>query len=746
MWSEVMKIKTAPILLGIVLFLLFNSFINTSMAFISQSTLTDDTPIYTAGDSNGEAWYSMSVQPGNYCVFGVRSATAAVEDLDLFADVGYTQLLADTQITRDVDEIVWQEVGFLTVDGTAFSDATDYYVYIDTYGQEYYYAEMESGEGTGMTDMTVGQPIEADFTNNEVLDAYQVYLEETRSYTITLDVPTGKTFDLFLCHGISDEDSALAYSHNDALSADEVITRSVPVSGYYCIIVTNPSYTSDDYTLTVEELADDCPSYIHTYQNEGETTHAMMVQPGKYAVFGARSGTDRIEDLDLYSDLGFTDLLIDTITQYVSDGVEWDEIGFVTVDGTDFSSETPYYIYMDTYGPEYYYVEMENGQGTGMTDITVDQTVNANFTSNEVFDAYQIYLAENQSYFISLEVPSGKTFDLFLCQGISDEDSALAYSYNNALGADESIIRSVPTSGYYCIIVTNPDWTSGDYSLTVEPLEDDETIMSQTYQNEGETTHAMIVQPNKYAVFGMRASDDNIEDLDLYSDLGLTELLMDTQVHYRADTIEWIEVGFVTVDGTAFSTETPYYIYVDTYGPEYYHAEMENGQNTGMTTLTVGTSVEESIASNEVLDAFQVQLTSGEKYNISLTVPSGVTFDLFLCYGISDEDSAIQSSHSDDLSANEEIVEFEPTTTGYYCIIVTNPEETQTGSYTLLVEQYGGVTPPETTPTTATTPGETTSEVISSETQPEAESSPYIGLIAILATLLVLPILKRRQK
>ncbi|MFX1515744.1 MAG: hypothetical protein ACFFC6_05500 [Promethearchaeota archaeon] len=742
-----MKSKKTPVLLGFLLFTIFFSFISFSKASASESTLTDDTPVYTAGNTNGEAWYSMSVQPGNYCVFGVRSATAAVEDLDLFADAGYTQLLADTQITRDVDEIEWQEVGFLTVDGTAFSDATDYYVYIDTYGQEYYYAEMESGEGTGMTDMTVGQTIEADFTNNEILDAYQVYLEETRSYTITLDVPTGKTFDLFLCYGISDEDSALAYSHNDALSADEVITRSVPVSGYYCIIVTNPSYTSDDYNLTVEVLADDTPSYIHTYQNEGETTHAMMVQPGKYAVFGARSGTNRIEDLDLYSDLGLTDLLIDTITQYVSDGVEWDEIGFVTVDGTAFSSETPYYIYMDTYGPEYYYVEMENGQGTGMTDITVDQTVNANFTSNEVFDAYQIYLAENQSYIISLDVPSGKTFDLFLCQGISDEDSALAYSYNNALGADESIIRSVPTSGYYCIIITNPDWTSGDYSFTVETLEDDETIMSQTYQNEGETTHAMIVQPNKYAVFGMRASDDSIEDLDLYSDLGLTELLIDTQISHKTDTIEWIEVGFVTIDGTGFSSETPYYIYVDTYGSKTYHAEMETGQSTGMTNLAVGTPVDESIVSAEVFDAFQVQLTNGEKYNISLTVPSGVTFDLFLCYGINDEDSAIESSHSDDLSANEKIIEFEPTTTGYYCIIVTNPEETQSGTYTLVVEQYGGVTPPETTPTTAKTPpAETTPEATSSETQPKQESSPSIGIITVIATLLVLPIFKRKQK
>ena len=225
--------------------------------------------------------------------------------------------------------------------------------------------------------------------------------------------------------------------------------------------------------------------------------------------------------------------------------------------------------------------------------------------------------------------------------------------------------------------------------------------------------------------------------------MGMTDKLAETGVNYNNAEIDWREVGFFTIDGTAFSQVKSYYIHYETwYSDRYYYLEMENGAGTGVSELSVNTPVDGTIIENEVIDAYQVNLDSTKYYDISLDVPTGVTFDLFLCYAISDEESAIASSHSDELGVEEKIESFQPDSSGYYCIVVTNPESTQSGDYILKVQESGAV--PTTSKDTTTAPTKTSP---TESSQPSGNGTSYPGLVfTILPFLLILTILQRKHK
>ena len=726
-------------ILGIFFIVFTISSFSRSTASVQQTVLSDNSPLYTTTDSNDEAFYITNVQPGNYTVVGVRSAVDA-GTAALYTDLGYTQKISDVVIQYDSDEINWDEVGFFTVDGTGLTIETPYYLKAYNF-IDYHYVEMENGMGTGMVDLDVNDTASGSFVGNEILDAYQVYLEVGNTYYISLDVPTGKTFDLFLCYGISNEESSLGYSHVDSLSADESITRSISVSGYYCIVVTNPAFTTGDYTLSIKALADDNPVYSSSYHGD-EVTYAVPVQPGNYSVMGIRSAVDA-GNFDLYTDVGYIDKISDVTIQFDSDEIKWDEVGFFTIDGTGFASETSYYLHARNF-INYHYVEMENGMGTGMVDLDVNDTVSGSFSEDEIFDAYQVYLEVGNTYHIFLDVPLAKTFDLFLCYGISNEESSLGYSHVDTLGADESITRSVSVSGYYCIVITNPDFTSGDYTLSIKELQDDEPVHASSYLNY-EVTYAVPVQPGNYSVMGIRTAVD-AGNFDLYTDAGYTDKISDVVIQFDSDEIKWDEVGFFTIDGTGFSSETSYYLHARNFN-NYLYVEMENGMGTGMVDLDVNDSKSGSFSENEIFDAYQVYLEVGIYYNIVLDVAADKSFDLFLCYGISNEEDASASSHSNDLGVDETIDSYSPTATGYYCIVVTNPDETS-GSYTLSIQGSAVAPTTETTTTTiGTEPATTTTTPAATTSEPTTSGAAHFsGIVSVLIPFILAVVVIRKQR
>ncbi len=508
------------------------------------------------------------------------------------------------------------------------------------------------------------------------------------------------------------------------------------------------SFTMSTASVQQTVLSDDSPLYD---QSEEETStlqsknYIADVQPGNYTVVAFRSGPGGCcPETQLYGDAGHTLLVSDTGFRYRDDTVSWDEVCFYTIDGTSLGTVTPYYIryYNGAIDTQYFWVEMENGFGNGMKDISLNDTVEGSFTADEVIDAYQVYLDADLTYYVALDVPADKTFDLFLCRGVSNEENALRYSHSDNLGADESFTCSVPVSGYYTIIVTNPNWTTGNYSLLVEELIGDSPVYSKTHMtssSETKTIYSLPIQPGKYGIIGFRGGPGGCcPEVELYSDVSHTTLVSETGFRYRDDTVSWDEVGFFTIDGTSLSTITSYYVnYVKGATDDYLHwVEIENGKNTGMKSLTVNETMDGSINDNEVFDAYQAYLETGNTYNFTLDVPGDKTFDLFLCYGTSNEENALYSSHSDNLGTDETITGFKPDVTGYYCVAVSNPDALQSGSYQLSIQGSTQVGTSETTTTSITTTSEPTT----------SGTAPFSGLISIIVPFVLIIVVVRKQR
>ena len=363
--------------------------------------------------------------------------------------------------------ISYDEVGFFVINGTELVAEKPYYIKYDQWTGDYHWIEYENGENTGMKSLNIGDEVIGSFDAMEVIDAYQIYLETGKTYDIILDVPTGNTFDLYLNDGLSDDDSSIAFSHSDTIGEDENIITSVLVDGYYCIVVTNPENSSGAYSLSVNILEDDDPGYVLCYDNFN--IYAIQVQPGNYTVIGFRAGPDAEDwqDADLYDDITMDASLIDIRMWYRSTTISYDEVGFFVIDGTGFGSVEDYYIKYDQWTGDYHWIEIENGENTGMKSLNIGDEVIGSFDAMEVIDAYQVYLESGKTYNITLTVPASNTFDLYLNDGLSDDDSAIAFSHSDTLGVDEYISHTISVAGYYCIVITNPNFSSGDYTLNI---------------------------------------------------------------------------------------------------------------------------------------------------------------------------------------------------------------------------------------------------------------------------------------
>ncbi|MFX1499574.1 MAG: hypothetical protein ACFFDH_01265 [Promethearchaeota archaeon] len=669
------------------IFLILSILVLSTFAFflpmvLAQIPFVDDTPQYNVSPSGDDTLYSANVQPGNYTVVGFRAGPGAgSQHAYLYSDIDMTIELQDTIILYEDSDVTWQEVGFFTIDGTELGSATPYYLKYNEWHDAFHWAEMENGETTGMTLMNIGDEMTGSLDAMEVFDAYQVYLDADYTYNITLDVPATRTFDLYFCNGLNDEDNALAYSHSDTEGVDENIISPVPIDGYYCIVITNPDYSAGSYSLSVKRLLDDDPGYVEFYYNTIDYT--IPVIPGNYTVVGCRAGPGAASlHAVLYSDAAHTSELEDTYMYYDGSNVEWQEAGFFTIDGTGLSSMTPYFMEFTAWKGDFHWFEYENGEATGMKLLNVGDEIDGSLDAMEVLDAYQVYLDADYTYNITLDVPATRTFDLYFCNGLNDKDNALAYSHSDTVGADENIISSVPIDGYYCIVVTNPDYSAGSYSLSVKRLLDDDPGYVEFYYNTIDYTIPVI--PGNYTVVGCRAGPGAASlHAVLYSDAAHTSELEDTYMYYDGSNVEWQEAGFFTIDGTGLSSMTPYFMEFTAWKGDFHWFEYENGEATGMKLLNVGNQVAGSLSSNEVIDAYQVSLEAGNTYNITLEIPTDRTFDLFLCSGISDGGSALASSHSDITGADEKISQT-ISTAGDYCIIVTNPDYSS-GTYTLSI-------------------------------------------------------------
>lgn len=97
-------------------------------------------------------------------------------------------------------------------------------------------------------------------------------------------------------------------------------------------------------------------------------------------------------------------------------------------------------------------------QGSNPVEVYVNGTSFGNYTD---YYEYDVNLAMNQKIELTLEVPNGADFDLFV---YTANESIAWENYSDTLGQDENLVITIPETGNYKFVVA--DWSgSGSYTL-----------------------------------------------------------------------------------------------------------------------------------------------------------------------------------------------------------------------------------------------------------------------------------------
>jgi hypothetical protein len=217
----------------------------------------------------------------------------------------------------------------------------------------------------------------------------------------------------------------------------------------------------------------------HGYDAYGHTDYySFNVQSGIYTVVALLNLDTDVLDPDpmyfyLYSDDNYTQEVSTTALQpRIQKKATWRSLGFFTIDGANLENEKPYYAGVLAVWGQRFIIEMENGKNTSMQILEVNKSVTSSFNDIEIIDAYQVYFESGFTYNITLDVPSNISYDLFLFKGTRNEKAALASSHSEEHGIDESINSLIVNdTGYYCIVITNPNFYQGSYTLDITGVE-----------------------------------------------------------------------------------------------------------------------------------------------------------------------------------------------------------------------------------------------------------------------------------
>src|SRR3990170_2579127 len=137
---------------------------------------------------------------------------------------------------------------------------------------------------------------------------------------------------------------------------------------------------------------------------------------------------------------------------------------------------------------------------------------------------------------------------------------------------------------------------------------------------------------------------------------------------------------FHVFDGHSLGGPSTYFPQTDAGSTATYAIEYEDG--TAVDTLAVDTPLTSSFTSGELFDAYDVQLTAGVTYNVTLSISAGAVWWLYLFQGMSLDDLSYLALSASTTAAATQRVVVTPPTTGWYAIVVTN-ENGASGSYTL---------------------------------------------------------------
>ncbi|MFQ5909444.1 MAG: S8 family serine peptidase, partial [Thermoplasmata archaeon] len=654
-----------------------NPFKGVSEYTITIDTLPEDegvsTNLYFGSDAASFSEFAMEVNQQHIGVVGVRSITHKGTDpwyLMIYDNPNYVTPFAYGEAYPDND------IAFIIVDGHLLGSNTTYYPQVSHSTQGNSFAiEMENGSLGAVPDIVPATVRAGNFSSNEVFDAYQILLQADVVYDAWLSVPAGYDFDLFMiCQDLASDNYSFG-SVSPAAGADERVIFATNRTGYCALIVTNPVGGATSYLLGVDYYEEDDGAQTYLVRGWGTASSrelVMDVDTTHFAVVGVKSVSHMSNygyALDLYDNPNYISSLANTESYPDYD------FSFIAVDGNRLGAPTTFYPKIDNMVPGYaYHLEIENGSLSGVLNLTFGVPLGGSFTSGELLDAYQIPLQTGFTYDVSLNVPIGSDFDLYAACGSIVTDADSVASNSSLAGADERLILATTESAQCLILAVNKFSGSGTYTVTVDAYPEDSG--ATTHLIYGPTTAsteelAMEVIPDHYGLIAIKSVSHYSTfsyDLDLYDNPNYVSSLGNTQSYPDND------VAFLTMDGHGLPSASTYYPKVThpAYGYEL-NLEMENGTSTGMEDIDVGTPRTASFASTEIVDGFQVNLSASVSYNVSLNVPTGYDYDLYIVRGQYRSEEDFDASSVTRMAGADEFIVFVPSINASHLIVVTKP-------------------------------------------------------------------------
>ncbi len=197
-----------------------------------------------------------------------------------------------------------------------------------------------------------------------------------------------------------------------------------------------------------------------------------------------------------------------------------------------------------------------------------------------------------------------------------------------------------------------------------------------------DTQFTANVTAGNFSVVAVRAADPMGGELtlNLYSDSSFSTA-MDTTNFMGFDGFTFIAYNGKDLTGT----KTNYYDISTSQDWNKIIIEMENGMNDGLIELALSDYYYGSFTTNEIVDAFIIDMTTDVLYDISIDSVSDEDYNLYLA-GVTEHCNPTTAFARSDIGTDFEHIVGSISVPGKYCVIVTNPHLTE-GSYTLNIGQ-----------------------------------------------------------
>jgi len=620
------------------------------------TALSNDTPslnyILTYKD------FSFTAYGNYYTVVASRSTDSWTEsptdyDISVYNDVDMTQFVNESSTFPTVDAVVINREGL--------SSAT-MYAEVTWYSGSGLYAIVEAEYNTST--LPRNSTISEYFGTNEIIDEWDHYVYGGRTYEIELtEVPSGANYNIYLFtqngsigNGYTGE---VGYAAKGNQSTPIIYTA--PTTKWVCVLVTNENNVTGPYKITSRdiELQNDAPrNGALSFENNNDR-YKFIANASEYTAVAMLPLTPTYDyDLKVYSNLNLTGLVLSsTMVAGYPDICVFDRIGLGSV---------TYYASAERWtGTGNYTIEKD-----GKRNIAVGTAYYETMNTSELIDTFQLQLNAGTQYKISIPTaPSGANYEIYLFNATSRIYQSVQSSGFVAKGSISTPITYTPqTTKQHLIVVTNLNAIYGLYSILVEiiPTEPIQTLSNNaplTGTFDDTNTYDIFqftVNPQSYTTIALRPPPSQDFDLEIYSDAALTNYITSSS---RGSGL----IDACIFNGYTISSSVTYYAKAYRYGSS-------SGQYTieadSRDSLIMGNYTSRTMGTNNVVETFWINLTSGEEYIINFpppnAAPEGAEYWFYAFSGNSTISAALASSHY------TSGMYFKASTTGAHAFVILN--------------------------------------------------------------------------